>query len=94
MSVLEPEKLGGNDGPKGKVLVRRFPLGLFERWLPKDALFHQCYTDCLSCRKLLLLVTCCSGKAKSFDWRKSIYNEDGVKREELSIVFMRKEERI
>lgn len=28
MSGLEPEKLGGNDGPKGKVLARRFPLGL------------------------------------------------------------------
>lgn len=28
MSVLEPEKLGGNDGPKGQFLVRRFPPGL------------------------------------------------------------------
>ena len=28
MSGLEPEKLGGSDGPKGKVLARRFPPGL------------------------------------------------------------------
>lgn len=28
ISVLKSEKRRGNDGPEGKVLVRRFPLGL------------------------------------------------------------------